>query len=224
MNETVVWKCECVRVCGSVKCRASHFQWHSGTWSLFFRQEAVTHWWEMSGKQAAQKVPVGHSEKKKKKKREEECWVKAAVPKPYEELFLAPFTVFVSKKTQMNEQVNAKKLELNSTALPLTFYKHLLAMALMPMLWQSDFISNKLSLFFWEIHLVVGYFLPDWQISFQFSFWGASYWKMAWNSGCFRKYKWTATKNICFPLHKLGNMSHLKIEGLQIVLALIIMF
>lgn len=70
MNETAVWKyehlCECVSVgVRSAYCRANHYQWHSGTWSLLFRQEAETRWWEMSGNQAAQKVPVGHSEKKK---------------------------------------------------------------------------------------------------------------------------------------------------------------
>lgn len=71
MNETAVWKyehlCECVSVgVRSAYCRANHYQWHSGTWSLLFRQEAETRWWEMSGNQAAQKVPVGHSEKKKR--------------------------------------------------------------------------------------------------------------------------------------------------------------
>lgn len=72
----------CVRVgVRSAHCRANYFQWHSGTWSLLLRQEAVTRWWEMSGKQVAQKVPVGHSEEKKKKEAEE-CWFRpsAAIP------------------------------------------------------------------------------------------------------------------------------------------------
>lgn len=96
MNEANAWKCENVGVwVWTVRCRANHLQWHSGT-CLLLRQEAMTLQWEMSGKQEAEQksLPVIQ-----KKKRDEECWVRAqAVILTLEELFLILFTVYQSKQ------------------------------------------------------------------------------------------------------------------------------